>query len=54
LEEGEKEMEAVKTEIDETLKKLTLRQMTEDKAAIAENINKALQYQPHVNPFYTL
>jgi hypothetical protein len=54
LEEGEKEREMVMTEIGESLGKLTLRQLTEDRAAIAENINKTLQYQPHVNPFYTL
>lgn len=53
LDEGEKLKEETKSKIIDTLNKLSLRQLTEDRAAIAENVNKERGYQPIMFPIMT-
>jgi len=50
LDEGESEEEKLITEIKESLEKMSYKQMMEDRASIAENLNKTLQYQPFKHP----
>lgn len=44
---------STKEAILESLNKLSLVQLTEDRANIAENVNRSLQYQPHKFPIMT-
>lgn len=53
LEEGESLKKETIEEIKSTLDKLSQVNLTEERAKIAENINKALGYQPHKTPFFT-
>jgi hypothetical protein len=46
LQQGEREEETVYNEIKESLEKLSYVKQIEDKAAVAENINKIFQYTP--------
>ena len=50
LDEGKELQDLTKTKIFETLTKLSLRQLTEDRAAIAENVNRERGYQPIRTP----
>lgn len=50
LDEGEKLKETTETQIKEQLEKLTQVTLTEERAKIAENVNKHLQYQPFKTP----
>jgi hypothetical protein len=50
LDEGESEEKAVIEETMNSLEKVSLKTLMEDRASIAENLNKALQYQPFKNP----
>ncbi|MFW5847604.1 MAG: hypothetical protein ACOCVF_01615 [bacterium] len=54
LDEGETLKEQTKEKIFATLEKLSLRQMTEDRAAIAENVNKERGYQPPRTPIIVI
>lgn len=54
LEEGEKLKESVITDIKESLDKMSLVNLTRDRAEIAENVNKQMGYQPMPNPFITM
>jgi len=51
LDEGKDLQDLTKTKIFETLTKLSYRQLTEDRAAIAENINRERGFQPPMFPF---
>lgn len=53
LEEGETLKQQTKDKIFDTLNKLSLRQLTEDRAAIAEAVNRERGYQPPMFPFMT-
>jgi hypothetical protein len=50
LEEGEKLKEETITRLLETLQKISLVQLTEDRAKIAENVNRERQFQPFMFP----
>jgi hypothetical protein len=54
LEEGDKLKTETKEKIIDTLNKLSLVQMTADRAAIAENVNKERGYQPPRTPIMTI
>jgi len=53
LDEGTDLKEKTRTKIFETLNKLSLRQLTEDRAAIAQNVNIASGFQPPKFPIMT-
>jgi len=53
LDEGKDLQDKTKETIFGMLEKLSLKQMTEDRAAIAENVNKERGYQPPMFPFMT-
>ena len=53
LDEGELLKTQTKEKIFETLNKLSLRQLTEDRAVIAENVNRERGFQPPRTPFMT-
>lgn len=50
LDEGETEEEKLITETLESLEKMSYKQLMEDRASIADNLNKVLQYQPFMEP----
>jgi hypothetical protein len=50
LEEGEKLKEETVTKLLESLQKISLVQLTEDRARIAENVNRERQFQPFMYP----
>ncbi len=54
LEEGEKLKEEVEQKIYDSLEKLSYANQTRERAEIAENINKAMQYQPFKRPLFTM
>lgn len=54
LDEGEKLKEETKTKIFETLEKLSLKQLTDDRASIAENVNRERSFQPLQFPIVTI
>lgn len=54
LEEGEKLRENIIEEIKASLEKLSLVNLTKERADIAENVNRASGYQPVRNPLITL
>lgn len=54
LEEGEKLRENILNEIKESLDKISIVNLTRDRADVAENVNRAMGYQPFRNPFITL
>lgn len=53
LDEGTELKKEIREKIFDTLDKLSLRQLTEDRAAIAENVNKERGYQPTMFPIIT-
>jgi hypothetical protein len=54
IDEGEKLKEETKTKIKEMLDKLSLVNLTEEKAKIAENVNKERGYQPPMFPIMAI
>lgn len=54
LEEGEKLKTETEERITQSLDKLSYANLTKERAEIAENINKAMQYQPFKRPLITL
>lgn len=54
LDQGKELQDETRTKIFDTLEKLSLRQLTEDRAIIAENVNKERSYQPPMYPIMTL
>lgn len=53
LDEGEKLKDDTILKINEALMKLSLVQLTDDRARIAENVNRERQFQPFMNPIIT-
>jgi len=54
IDEGNELKTATRDKIFDTLDKLSLRQLTEDRAAIAENVNKERGFQPPQYPIITI
>ncbi len=54
LDEGEKLREGIFEEVRNSLEKMSLVNLSKDRADIAENVNRQMGYQPMPNPFITM